>query len=149
MAYKVVEQLKESEANKMKNEWASHGFSQTYGGVPTLLNEEDADLALSHDLLQHEKMMSAIRSLFANLSECQEAMHRILDEVMKHHHECIEVFDWSDLTVSFYKSSSLEELLNDFVAMLSLELYRKQSLVHLLLGAVEDDLLKPCGTGGR
>lgn len=151
MAYKVVEQLKESEANKKKNEWASHGFSQTFGGgqcVPTLLNEEDADLALSHDLLQHEKMMSSIRSLFANLSECQEAMHRILDEIMKHHHECIEVFDWSDLTVSFYKSSSLEELMNDFVAMLSLELYRKQSLVHLLLGAVEDDVLKPCETGG-
>lgn len=151
MAYKVVEQLKESKANKRKNEWASHGFSQTFGDgqcVPTLLMEEDAELALSHDLLQHEKMMSALRSLFANLSECQEAMFRILDEMMKHHHECIEVFNWSDLTATFYKKSSLEELMNDFAAMLSLEVYRKQSLVHLLLGTVEDDVLKTSETGG-
>lgn len=150
MACKIVEQLKESKANKKKNEWAAHGLSQTFGGgkcVPTLLTEDDAELALSHDLLQHEKMMSAVRSLFANLSECQEAMYRILDEIMKHNHECIEIFDWSDLTISFYKSSSLEELLNDFVAMLSMELYRKQSLIHLLLNAVEDDVLKPDETG--
>lgn len=154
-----------------KKDWACHGFRQAifvkgadddgstrsgdfdFGGgfesrskrtrvrVGGLLTEEDAELALSHDLIQHEKMMSGLRSLFAQLSECHEALLRMFDEMTKHHLECSEAFHWSDLPQSFYRASSLEGLMNDVLSMLSLELYRKQCMVHEVLEKVRDDLI--------
>ena len=51
------------------------------------------ELALSHDLMQHEKMMDGLRSLLANLSECHEALLRHLDVMTKHHSECLDFLD--------------------------------------------------------
>ena len=52
------------------------------------------ELALSHDLIQHEKMIDGLRSLLANLSECHEALLRHLDVMTKHHSECLDFLDW-------------------------------------------------------
>eukprot|EP00553_Chaetoceros_curvisetus_P001571 CAMPEP_0204627826 /NCGR_PEP_ID=MMETSP0717-20131115/14381_1 /ASSEMBLY_ACC=CAM_ASM_000666 /TAXON_ID=230516 /ORGANISM="Chaetoceros curvisetus" /LENGTH=318 /DNA_ID=CAMNT_0051644195 /DNA_START=332 /DNA_END=1288 /DNA_ORIENTATION=+ len=113
-----------------------------------LLSEEDVELALSHDLMQHEKMMSGLRSLFAQLSECHEALFRMLDEMTQHHLECSESFHWDDLPPSFRRASSLEGLMGDLLAMFSLELYRKQCMVHQVLDRVQDDLLRNTKKGG-
>ncbi len=115
-----------------------------------LLTEEDIELALSHDLMQHEKMMSGLRSLFAQLSDCHEALMRMLDEMNKHHLDCSESFYWGDLPPSFHRAASLEGLMSDLLAMLSLELYRKQCMVHEVLEKVKDDILRnsKSGAGG-
>jgi hypothetical protein len=46
------------------------------------LTEEDLDLALSHGLIQHEKMLAGIRKLISSLNQAQEALGRRLDELM-------------------------------------------------------------------
>lgn len=107
-----------------------------------LLTEEDIELALSHDLMQHEKMMSGLRSLLAQLYDCHEALIRMLDEMCNHHLDCSESFNWVDLPPSFHRAASLEGLMSDILAMLSLELYRKQCMVHEVLEKVKDDLLQ-------
>jgi len=58
-----------------------------------MIKEQDVELALSHDLIQHEKMMDGLRSSLANLSECHEALLRHLDVMTKHHSECLDFVD--------------------------------------------------------
>jgi hypothetical protein len=108
--------------------WDGHGYHPTKSSLST----EDVDLALSHDLLQHEKMMRGLRTLLASLSEAQEALGRRLEELMLHHLETKQCMPlWT---------SVVDRLQQDFCD-LAMELYRKQVLVGSLLDAVNDDLL--------
>jgi hypothetical protein len=131
-----------------KKEWACHGYNNAFmsRGNGNVL-EEDVELALSHDLIQHERMMDGLRGLFANLSEYHEALLRHLDEISKHHLECMEEFEGCDVSQAFLRATSLVAVMHDTIAMLSLELYRKQRLVHVILETVEDELIQV--DGGR
>jgi len=44
-----------------------------------LFMKEDVQLAVTHDLLQHERMMECLRRLSDILSDCHEALSRSLD----------------------------------------------------------------------
>jgi hypothetical protein len=104
----------------------------------------DVDLALCHDLEQHEQMMVGLRSLFANLSECHESLMRQMDAMMKHHLECCKEFhNGMIMTVasSLGKAASLTQVMACVLDMLSQELYRKQCLVHMILDSVNDTLI--------
>lgn len=166
-----------------KDEWARHGFNQVFvgsidkrgsdfisafgscgsNGIDSYdsIQEQDIELALSHDLVQHEKMMEALRGLFANLSKCHEALLRNLDEMTKHHLECMDEFGGMDVVgldsnrdgggdtgIGLQKVLPLVGLMNDAMAMLSLELYRKQCLVHMILETSKDELIQ-CLDGER
>lgn len=139
-------------------QWKRHGFAKDIVSKEEI-REEDVQFALMHDLLQHEKMLEGLRMLFANLSESHDSILRYVDDVMKHHLECLEDLDgllyqqeeeasYDDVSKdveipsSFERASSLPDVINDVMSMLSMELYRKQCLLHKVLGSVEDDLIK-------
>lgn len=139
-------------------QWKRHGFAKDIVSKEEI-REEDVQSALMHDLLQHEKMLEGLRMLFANLSESHDSILRYVDDVMKHHLECLEDLDGllyqqeeeasyddvsKDLEIpsSFERASSLPDVINDVMSMLSMELCRKQCLLHKVLGSVEDDLIK-------
>jgi hypothetical protein len=108
--------------------WDGHGYHSTKSS----LWREDVELALSHDLLQHEKMMGGARTLLASLSEAEEALGRRLEELMLHLLEmkqCVPLW------------TSVADRLQQVFCDLAMELYRKQVLVRSLLDSVTDDLL--------
>ncbi len=136
------------------NEWKNHAHNQqlTTTSSNTLLSQEDVELAFTHDMQQHEKMMEGLRSLFANLSEMHESMSRALDEMFKHQlnqeeqilstQEYSKHYTWLSLT-SYHHASSLIHLTTELFHMFSLELYRKQSLVQFVLYSADDRVLLP------
>lgn len=138
METKIMNSL---EKGLQKNPWSDYGVANIFE-QHRCLNTNDVQLALSHDLIQHEKMMEALRRLLANLSDCHEALMRILDEIMKHSLECEESFGTVEVPVSFQKASSLSNLMADAISMMSLELYRKQNIAQIILDSSEDDILK-------
>jgi len=119
----------------------------------TFLTKDDIHLALSHDLLQHEKMISMLRKLMSDLSEALRMIGRQLDEALQHHlrtlhflaqnHTCVsssskDKIHW-DASSS---SSSLMDDMNELFLMLSRELFRKQNLFLLVLDSYHDGKLK-------
>jgi hypothetical protein len=115
--------------NSPKHQWDGHGYhpAKSSGG----LWRQDVELALSHDLLQHEKMMTGARTLLAALSDAQEALGRRLEEAIMHHMEMQCMPLWT----------SVVDRLEEVFCALAMELYRKQLLVQSLLNSVHDDLL--------
>jgi hypothetical protein len=107
------------------------------------------ELALSHDLIQHEKMMAGARTLLSSLSDAQESLARRLDEWMLHDMDTLYMIEslGDDSAEEASSSSSLETVmratdkLQNVFCSLALELYRKQLLIQSLLDAVNDDLL--------
>jgi hypothetical protein len=145
------------------SEWKNHAYNQNLispqlQSTKMFLQKEDVELALSHDLLQHEKMMKGLRNLFANLSEMHEALSRTLGEMMKHHllqqeeqkynylhhlHQRNDFYLLETSIKSYFESTSLVDLITDLFHLLSLELYRKQTMVQLIIKSADDRLLLP------
>ena len=121
--------------------WKYHGLSgrpkeASYATVHLL--PEDADLALSHDLEQHEKMLAGLRKLMSDLSDSIEAMGRALDTLLKFHLECEFDYDGEDGV----EAETIVQSVIDLFHMLSLELYRKQALlVPTIFDSTTDDML--------
>lgn len=120
--------------------WNANDTSET-------LNKKDVELAMSHDLLQHEKMMEGLRSLFSILSESVDALSRHLDEILQHQFDCDDLIVPTDLRTSFLKASHLPEVMTDLFQMLSLETYRKQCLAHRIFETVVDAVMEKSGSG--
>ena len=108
------------------------------------LKGEDVQLAMSYDLLQHKRMMECLRSVFANFSDCHEALSRNLDGIMKHHLKfSAEIMSFSakpHISCGLEKTIDVMNSLNDLFRALSMELYQKQVLVNLVFESVTNDL---------
>lgn len=120
--------------------WQGYGYRSSSSSTSTSSSHhlvlEDVELALNHDVLQHERMMGALRSLVASLSQVLDAMGRRLDEWMIH--ELEEGGDYGGRQLS---SSSLENA-QEIYARLSLELYRKQKMVQAILNSCHNGMLQ-------
>jgi len=68
--------------------WKRHGLGGEASHASVHLLPEDADLALSHDLGQHERMLAGLRGLMSDLADQVEAAGRALDALLKFHLEC-------------------------------------------------------------
>ena len=101
-------------------------------GTPTCLNASDIQLALSTDLLQHEKMMVTTRFLAAALSQAQDRIGRFLHEWMVIHREA---------PLSIQELSVLGEAQN-VNTLLGKELCRKQALVSTLIKSTIKGLVR-------
>mmetsp|Transcript_14628 Transcript_14628/g.42885 ORF Transcript_14628/g.42885 Transcript_14628/m.42885 type:complete len:279 (-) Transcript_14628:44-880(-) len=122
--------------NSQSENWMSSGFNQQDPHSSLVMSKEDIEISFSHDLIQHERMMASARSLLSSLSECQGALNRKLNEVVNHHREYEGFF----LQVKNNPALFIERM-NEIYAMLSIELYRKQCLVHTVLDTNIDDVL--------
>ena len=102
----------------------------------------DIELALSNDLMQHEKMLGGVRSLMSNLAECHDALGRGVDTLWKFHLECTE--GRGEELGNNEEDDDLESIVQNVTNlfhMLSMELYRKQCLVPMIIDSTEDEIL--------
>jgi hypothetical protein len=147
-----------SASSSAKKEWASHAHHPST--LVDIIQSRDVELALSHDLEQHEQMMSGLRSVFSSLSECHESLMRQMEIMMKHHSECCKDFHEASSSTTttltmvmteermipgcttLGKAASLTQVMARVLDMLSQELYRKQCLVHMILDTVHDALFE-------
>lgn len=111
--------------------WESLCFRST-SRFASYLHSDDVELALSHDLLQHERMLSTSRTLMASMAQTQDGMGRRLDEWMMMQ---------LDYPLSELGYSSLEQAQSLYV-FLAAELYRKQELVKKVLDSCHDGLVE-------
>ena len=135
-------------------DWKCHGFRRTSGGHhPFHLHRNDVQLALNNDLEQHEKMMTALRSLIAELSECHDSLGRLVDTIWTFHvdnqqdaddTEYEENNEYNDMEILVQNASDLFQILSE-------ELYRKQCLIPSIIATTHDEMLgessNPIGAG--
>eukprot|EP00581_Thalassiosira_minuscula_P002863 CAMPEP_0183737684 /NCGR_PEP_ID=MMETSP0737-20130205/52618_1 /TAXON_ID=385413 /ORGANISM="Thalassiosira miniscula, Strain CCMP1093" /LENGTH=367 /DNA_ID=CAMNT_0025972025 /DNA_START=294 /DNA_END=1394 /DNA_ORIENTATION=+ len=126
-------------------EWKYHGYQGkpkevTYSSLH--LHTKDAELALVHDLLQHEKMLGYVRSLMANLADCHDGLGRVVDALWKFHLECTAAESGEEVLTgsSTGEIETIMDCVTNIYQMLSLELYRKQSqLVPIIMESATDE----------
>jgi hypothetical protein len=134
--------------------WKYCGFLGKPKEVPyslVHLNIDDIQLALSNDLMQHEKMLVELRKHISQLSECHDALGRVVDTLWHFHLECCSVVeaqedepqDDADIgdDVDKVLESNIVHAVTEVFHMLSMELLRKQRLVPLVLESTNDELL--------
>jgi len=121
------------------DDWKSYGHQETSSqSVSHHLRIDDIQLALSHDLEQHEKMLTGLRSLMSNMAECHDALGRIVDNLWQFHFEVENNEGMNN------KDESLEHIVTcvtSLYQMLSVELYRKQNMVPLVIDSTKDEIL--------
>jgi len=128
-----------------EDEWQQHGLQGKLKETPYSfhLHASDVQLALNHDMSQHEKMIAAIRTLMTNLSECHEALSRVVDTLWKFHLDCVQ--DRIEGEEDEEDDGDMQNMVVDNVTevyqMLSSELYRKQILIPLILESTQDEIL--------
>lgn len=130
-----------------EDEWKQHGLLGKLKETPYSfhLYTSDVQLALTHDMTQHEKMLAAIRTFMTNLSECHEALGRVVDTLFKFHLDCtsadrIEEEDGEDDDQDGDMQKMVDNV-TEVYQMLSSELYRKQILIPLILKSTQDEIL--------
>jgi hypothetical protein len=136
----------EKKQQETRKEWQRYGFRNA--GSRASLTVDDVQMALSHDLMQHEKMMAGARTLLASLAQAQEALGRRLEELMLQTLDMTQFVQVSesldDRTRSSFESLlARTEVAQEVFSCLALELCRKQELVQDVLDAFQDDLIKP------
>ena len=147
--------------DKTRSSAASSSLGRGYRNQPQDSNlvtgylvEDDVELALSHGLMQHEKMMTGARRLISSLHQAQEALGRRLDELMTFRLDANEILrtpssysqmDQNDDAVEdgdlALFGMQLVEWARQVFTELAEELYWKQCLVQTMLDSVNDDLL--------
>ena len=117
--------------NTSGDEW------KTPRGARVHLEREDIELALKHELQQHEQMMTGARSLLTSLNQAQEALGRRLAEGME---LCLEIranhYSWEKSLSSLSSIDALEDVYH----ILAEELYTKQVMVQEMLNCTNDYL---------
>lgn len=133
--------------------WRDCGFRSSLSkhkssGGP--LWKEDIDLALNHDLLRHEQMLSALRSLLASLAKTVDDIGRRLDEWMMHDlmdqdHEdgiYIAVPEDEKTLAARAKEHKALELAQDLYSLVASDLYRKQTMAKHVFDSCHDGLVE-------
>jgi len=138
-----------------EEEWKYHGFQGKPKEIPYSsfhMRTHDVRLALINDATQHERMLGALRSLVSELAERHDGLGRLVDSLWKFHQEC-SLSDgggnggWEvggDRGTNDEEEDDMERMVEcktDVYRMLSMELYRKQGLVRVVLESTQDDML--------
>lgn len=118
---------------------SSNGFRKRSPGVIGHLTIDDLEMALSHGLIQHEKMLSGARRLVSSMNQAQEALGRRFDELLIFHLEIGYVVE-EDEELSFFATNAVEWCREVYTEMAN-ELYRKQCMVQKLADSVGDGLI--------
>ena len=138
----------ECKEQNMTDNWNYFGFRGKIKALryPAHMQRADVQLALEHDLEQHEKMIVSLRSLISELSECHESLGRLVDTIWKFHLDCQTqgneiYYDGGDNSNENFDMDVLVQNTTDLFRLLSTELYRKQCLIPLMIESINDGLL--------
>jgi hypothetical protein len=63
----------------------NHNDASSSSSLQAALQIQDVQLAISNDITQHEKMITAIRKLMSELADCHNSLGRCLDNIWKFH----------------------------------------------------------------
>lgn len=129
----VLGEQKEQRQRKLL--WRDCGFRSSGGA----LSKSDINSTLSHDLLQHERMMSTLRSLLALSAQNVDEMGRRLDEWMIQNlanRDDSEVVDETRVN----EQPNLE-LAREIYCLLASDLYRKQKISTRIFDSCHNGLL--------
>jgi len=105
------------------------------------LTLDDVELALEHDLAQHEKMMGHVRKLLKQLYAANEALGRHFENIMQHQND-----NWETIQKALQEQpleGPMERMVNNvdrasrILLMLSNELYRKQVMAQSVLDTLD------------
>ena len=153
-------------------EWKQHGFRNKANDRKVSVNcaagcltGNDVWKTFTHDLQQHEKMVSYVRKFLLRMSEGLQTLGRHLDAAMVYQSDNMETIQefltikeeeqpspWSEQYGEWIESSfvlvnnncipilhilSLVELMTDVFSMLSSEMYRKQSLAQSMIDSLD------------
>lgn len=137
-----------------RKKWRNSGFRSS---LPDHLLLEDIRLALNHDLLKHERMLSTLRSLLALLAQTVDDIGRRLDEWMlldlaeraspqrqqqyvasPAHDDCVNE---ERKFMNWIKGHNTLEEAQEVYSLLALDLYRKQKIATGVLNSCHDGLL--------
>eukprot|EP00980_Cylindrotheca_fusiformis_P016703 scaffold5024_cov136-Cylindrotheca_fusiformis.AAC.32 len=121
-----------NETQRESKAWSGCGY-RTHNR--SLLLPDDSEMALSNDLLNHERMLSAARTLISSMALAQEAMGRRLDELYQLGGE-----DGSDRG-----NIILNQTLCVF-HVLGGELYRKQLSISEIIDSCHNGLIDEAST---
>ena len=122
--------------NMIEMRWKSFGYHDRH---PTrwMLPRADLDLALSDELIQHEKIMALLRRLLADLDQLQQMLSHRLDEVVTFYLEEQTLLDGNG---SLQCAETVEECQQLFTTTAS-ELFRKHGLAQKVFNRTFDLLL--------
>ena len=127
------------------DDWKHHGFLGKPKETPYSFHllTSDVWMALSNDVMQHEKMLVGLRSLISNLAECHDALGRALDTLWKFHLDCstVEREGEEEQDEEGDNMQHMVDCVTNVYQMLSMELYRKQCLVPLIIESTDDEIL--------
>lgn len=132
---------------RCSNRWKGRGFVDASAAV---LPNEDLRLALTHDLLQHERMLAGVRKLLAAMSQAQDALGRRLDELLSHHMDAYELVrvmqeeedDAPPETLAALEGTAAKvEECQLLYVQTAQDLYRKQTLAARVLDSAVNDAL--------
>jgi hypothetical protein len=149
-SYNVSNTTSYDEIEMEKDDWKCAGFRGKIEAVqhPLHLQQNDIQLALDHDLEQHEKMIGAVRSLISELSECHESIGRLVDTILTFHLDCHQDDDDNNIRIDREDENNERSELDlqvhnstEFFHALSTELYRKQCMIPTLIESINDQLL--------
>jgi len=134
--------------------WKHYGFlgkpkETPYSSIH--LHVDDIQLALSNDIMQHEKMLVELRRHTSLFAECHDAVGRVVDTMWRFHLECGSAMAHedeeqdgagiSDYFVDMDTENTIVQIVTDVFHMLSMELHRKQNLVPQIIESTKDELL--------
>jgi hypothetical protein len=143
--YQYHHQRKQQHQNslpKHQQPWIGWGFRPTAAAVTgaLLLTPQDINMALDHDLLQHERMLASLRSLIASMAQSLDAVSRRLEEWMNicwnnvgHHHNCQQQQQQQQ-----QRQPMLEDAMQLY-RLLAQDLYRKQVAIQRVLESSGQD----------
>jgi len=108
--------------------YPSHTYMSDISSIP--IQKQDVEKTLAYDCVQHEKLLSNLRSLLSSLATCQNELGRILDDAYRHQEQAHFLTfhpDTVEPNSSVYSTSLLlYNTMNQVYRILSQELYKKQ-----------------------
>ena len=141
-------EMETSRLERLKDEavtqplWKGHGYRSHHG-----LNHQDVNVALTYDLMKHERMMAGARKLLAAMSEGQEMLGRRLEEMVLFHTTTLATTPNETMMNDGKMWIQTVDRLEGVFRMLAAELYRKQTMVQDVLDSANDGLFlsSECG----
>jgi len=125
--------------------WRDSGYRSTSSqrDSGSALLAEDIHLALDHDLLQHERMLSALRSLLAALAQTVDEIGRRLDEWLLQNLEDQSYQHTSEdrSCATLVEEQNTLELAQNVYSLLASDLYLKQKMATRVFDSCHDGLL--------
>lgn len=151
IVWETKQHQQQQQQNVMPQPWNGFGYHHHHHhhyATNSFLLPKDVTLAYTNDLLQHEKMLTASRTLVSAMALAQDGMGRRLDEwmtmtmMMPHDDEAANNSAITTTASAAVSGIHMLEQAQHVYTFLAEELYQRQSWVQQLVQSCHDGLLE-------